>query len=240
MLDHLLRLLGYVPAASSRLVGEAPAAAETAPRAHRVAAASFDFRAAVCDELCFSYDDGDDVFSYAVGRDGWAPLAIAGLALVPGDRCAEILEAAVVARVWADGPTVRSWAAANVVPFEVMRERADPASALLGQSVNVDDFGCDVIPRLSAVEMGAEFVRVWQRARADWPVFFLANSPAQIALARHHTNLAATDAASYALERCAIWLAVWFETRGIEVDRERTLVKIEGYEALFYSASQGI
>jgi hypothetical protein len=162
-------------------------------RAHRVAAASFDFRAAVCDKLCFSYDDGDEVFSYAVGRDGWAPLAIAGLALVPGDRCAEILEAAVVARVWANGPTVRSWAAANVSPFEAMRERADPASALLGQSVNADDFGCGVIPRLSAVEIGV--VRVWQRARADWPVFFLANSPAQIALAHHHTNLAETGTA---------------------------------------------
>jgi hypothetical protein len=148
LLDHLLRLLGYAPATSSRLVGEAPAAAETPLRAHRIAAASFDFRAAVCDELCFSYDDGEDVFSYAVGRDGWAPLAIAGLALVPGDRCAEILEAAVVTRLWADHATVRSWAAANIGAFETIRERADPASALMERLVNADDLESDLIPRL--------------------------------------------------------------------------------------------
>lgn len=240
MLDHLFRLLGYVPAASSRLVHEASARAETPLPAHRTAAASFDFRAAGCDELCFSYNDGEDVFSYAVGRDGWAPLAVAGLALEPGARSAAILEAAVVTRLWADGPAVRSWVAANEGAFEAMREREDPALAVMVRPMNSDDFECDVIPRLSAVEMGAEFVRAWQRARADYPVLFLANSPAQIALARHHTNAAATDAASYALERCAIWLAVWFESRGMPVDRERKLVKIDGYEALFYSVSQGI
>lgn len=238
MLDYLLRLLGYVPATSSRLVSDAPAAAETPLPAHRRAAASFNFRLAVCDELCFSYDDGEDRFSYAVGRDGWAPLTVAGLALVSGARCAEILEAAIMNRLWADGATVRAWSAANREAFEAIRELDDPAPALLARPMNADDFECDVIPRQSAVEMGSEFVRCWQRARVDYPVFFLANSPAQIALARHHTNTAATDAASYALERCAIWLAAWFESRGMPVDRERKLLKIEGYGALFYSASR--
>ncbi|MGQ7932707.1 hypothetical protein [Paraburkholderia sp. D1E] len=240
MLDHLLRLLGYVPPTSSRLVSDAPAAEETPLPAHRLSAASFDFRKAVCDDLCFSYDDGEGPFCYAVGRDGWAPLAVAGLALVASVRCAEILEAAIRNRLWADGPTVHAWAVANAGAFEAIRERGDLAPTLMERPMNVDDFECDVIPRLSAAEMGSEFVRCWQRARAEYPVFFLANSPAQIALARHHTNRAATDAASYALERCGIWLVVWFESRGMHVDREKKLLKIEGYEALFYSASQGI
>lgn len=205
LLDKLFRRFGYVPAVSTRLVNDEPAAVESPLPPHRLSAASFDFRAAACDELCFSYSDGRDFYSYAVGRDGWAPIAVAGLALIVNDRCSELLHAASGERLSVPRQVIQAWHEANAADFE-----------------------SDVIPRLSAMEMGAEFARCWVRARAAWPVFFLANSPAQIVIARHHTAETATDAAVYALERCTSWLAVWFESRGLGVDREKKLVKLEG------------
>ncbi|TDN59018.1 hypothetical protein [Paraburkholderia sp. BL10I2N1] len=242
MLDLLFRKMGYVPAASASLVDDSPAPAAPSPPPHRRDEASFDFSVARHDDLCFYYDDGDDTYSYAVGRPDWAPLAIAGLKLPQTDKCDRMVLESVASRLWiAQGACVlESWREANAGVFDTLRKSVDGFGLPDTSTIHASDPERKNVTLLGTAEMASLFDVCWQRARIESPVFFLANSRAYITLATHHAMRGASDSAEHALERALDWLAVWFESRGMGIDRARRLVNIPGYEPLFHRTSQGI
>jgi hypothetical protein len=243
--QRILRRFGYVPFIPPTFAGDSIAPAPAIVPAHRRVADTFDFDAARCDDLCFSYDDGDEVYSYAIGRDGWAPLAVAALAIVGTARCVAHLRETVQERLWLNDrdDEYDDWVSANEPVFKALREsleRADRDMMRRAPPADARDFERDMLPYLATVQIGAEFAQCWMRARTPSPVFFLATSTEHAALASQPAIRAAVRAADDALERCFDWLALWFEARGLTVDRERRLVSVAGYQALFLRASQGI
>jgi hypothetical protein len=95
----------------------------------------------------------------------------------------------------------------------------------------------DLVPFVQASEMAELFALTWQRARTASPLFFLGNSDQYAALVNHHALRSVYQANEHAIERVMEWLAIWFEARGLTVDRKQSLVNQPGYRALFYKPS---
>jgi hypothetical protein len=234
MLGRLFRWLGYVPVSSLNLMPGDAASPAVAPHRHR--ASAFEFDRAHLDNLCYSYSDGD--FSYlAVGRDDWAPLAVAGFSLMSQPQCRAWLNENLRSRVWVKGEALESWHAENRPVFAKVVARPDRQFVAPINLAMVTDIGeKDQVPLLEASEIAELFALAWQRARVALPFFFLANSAQYAALLDHHALRFACEANEHALERAIDWLATWFEARGLAVDRERSLVNLPGYRALFHRA----
>ncbi len=135
---------------------------------------------------------------------------------------------------------MRSWRIANVPALDSLGHRLDDAFRPAALSGSADNLERDVIPLVDATEMASMFAMTWQRAHIDSPIFFLCNSGAYAALVSHHSFRRSIMATDHALKCVFEWLALWLESRGVEVDRERKLVHLSGYQALFYRAAQGI
>lgn len=239
-------MLGYVPAVPMTLVDETPAL-ETEPVVptlppHREAARAFRFAGAARDDLCFWYREDEDTYCYAVGKDDWAPLAVVGFSLVANRACEDALNSGIASSLWLNSrdDVLRSWRHANAVALHSLGQRpANDAGAVhaLNQS---SDLEREVIPSVDGAEMASLFATTWRRRYVDSPVFFLANSQAYALLHSHQAIKSSANAAAHALECVFEWLAVWLESRGVDVDRENWLVHLPGYQALFYRADQGI
>lgn len=114
MLDRLIRILGYVPASSNALV----------PRSAALSAYG---------DMHRRHADGEG-FHYAVGRDDWAPLAVAGFCLTDNDECRAWLNDAIRVRFWLTHDVLASWHAANqpvLRGFRGRRENHGPGQRVL-------------------------------------------------------------------------------------------------------------
>jgi hypothetical protein len=238
MLDRLFRTLGYVPVSSLNLMPVDAASQVVTPAVapHRHRASAFEFDRANLDSLCYSYNDGD--FSYlAIGRDDWAPLAVAGFSSVNQPQCRTWLNENLRSRVWVGTEALESWHAMNRPVFAKVGARPDRKSVSpMDLAMGTDIGEMDQVLFVEASEIAELFALAWQRARVASPFFFLANSKQYAALLGHHALRFACEANEHALERAIDWLATWFEVRGLAVDRERTLVNLPGYRALFHRA----
>jgi hypothetical protein len=173
MLGRLFRWLGYVPVSSLNLMPGDAASPAVAPHRHR--ASAFEFDRAHLDNLCYSYSDGD--FSYlAVGRDDWAPLAVAGFSLVSQPQCRAWLNENLRSRVWVGGEALESWHAENRPVFAKVVARPDRQFVAPINLAMVTDIGeKDQVPLLEASEI-AECSR-WRgsapasrRRFSFWPI----------------------------------------------------------------------
>ncbi|MEX3969803.1 hypothetical protein [Paraburkholderia caribensis] len=229
MLDHLLRKLGYVSTSSPGLV---PTSATRAPALHQLHAAGFSRGDAEVDALCAWHEDGD-IFHYAIGRDDWAPLAVAGFCLSDNDECRAWLDEALRARVWLTHDMLAAWHGANrpvLYGCGVKLEQSGPKlQALAGVGHEQE-----IAPLIRATEMAELFALTWKRHHLVSPFRKLGNSVAYNALGMHHTLRLASQTNEHALERVVEWLALWFEARGLKVDRVEKTVYLPGYQALFY------
>jgi len=229
MLDHLLRKLGYVPTSSPGLV---PTSATRAPALHQLHAAGFRRGDAEVDALCAWHEDGD-IFHYAIGRDDWAPLAVAGFCLSDNDECRAWLDEALRTRTWIPHDMLSSWHGANLKVMRGFGARLVERSAQQhGASVWRSEH--DVAPLVKADEMAELFAVTWRRYYQPSPFRRLGNSAAFNRLALHHTLRLAAQTNEHALERVLEWLALWLEARGLTVDRREQLVNMPGYQALYF------
>ncbi|OLL27235.1 hypothetical protein BTH42_33880 [Burkholderia sp. SRS-W-2-2016] len=236
MLDRLFRRLGYVPVSSLNLTPYETASHSPAVAPHRHRASAFEFGRAKLDGLCYLYCDGD--FSHlAVGRDDWAPLAVAGFSLSSQPQCRAWLNENLRSRVWVGNEALQSWHAENRPVFAKVGSRPNRQFVSpMNLAMLTDNGEKDQVPMLEASEIAELFALAWQRARVASPFFFPVNSAQYAALLGHHALRFACEANEHALERAIDWLATWFESRGLAVDREQLLVNLPGYGALFCRA----
>ncbi|GJH38249.1 hypothetical protein CBA19CS91_35850 [Paraburkholderia hospita] len=231
MLDRLIRILGYIPASSNALVPRS-AALSAYGDLHRRHADGFDRSIADSDPLCSWHADGEG-FHYAVGRDDWAPLAVAGFCLTDNDECRAWLNDAIRVRFWLTHDVLASWHAANqpvLRGFGGRRENHRPEQrALLDTTAEHE-----IAPLVKANEMAELFALTWKRYYLSSPFQRLGNSAAFNRLALHHTLRLAAQTNEHALERVIGWLALWLEARGLTVDRREQLVYLPGYQALYF------
>ncbi|WP_246392463.1 hypothetical protein [Paraburkholderia youngii] len=151
-------------------------------------------------------------------------------------QCRTWLNENLRSRVWVGTDALESWHAENRPVFAKVGARPDRQSVSPMNLAMVTDIGEDQVPLLEASEIAELFALAWQRARVASPFFFLANSAQYAALLRHHALRFACEANEHALERAIDWLATWFEARGLAVERERSLINLPGYRALFHRA----
>ena len=111
MLERVLRRLGYVPTSAPSLMPHS-AALPANQALHQLHAGGFARATASVDALCSWHEDGDGLH-YAIGRDDWVPLAVAGLCLTDNEECRVWLDETLRARVWITHDLLASWHGAN-------------------------------------------------------------------------------------------------------------------------------
>ncbi|MGF6768596.1 hypothetical protein P3T18_001066 [Paraburkholderia sp. GAS199] len=231
MLDRLFRKLGYVPASSMRLLPDGAAKSPESPL-HQLHADGFDRGRAEMDALCAWHKDGEG-FHYAIGRDDWVPLAVAGFYLSENDQCRAWLDEALRARVWVPHAALASWYAANRVALNGLGANVDRSmEAYSAASAPGDERA--VVPLVSASEMAELFALAWKRYHLVSPFRKLGNSPAYNMLGMHHSFRLASQTNEHVLDRVVEWLALWLESRGLKVDHQERTVFVPGYEALYF------
>ncbi|CAE6839201.1 hypothetical protein R69746_06837 [Paraburkholderia aspalathi] len=246
MLNRLFALFGYVPAPAVSLLNDSPAhnpvASEPPTPPHREGAGMFHYAGAARDDLCFWYREGEDTYSYAVGKDDWPPLAVVGFSLAANAAFHDTLNDGIQSRLWLNSRDgiLNSWRLANVDTLHSLGHRLDDVSGPVRAPDDTSNFERDMIPFVEGSETASLIAMAWQRTHIDSPVFFLANSRAYAALVSHQAISSAIKAADQALERAFEWLSIWLESRGVEVDRESGLVHLPGYQALFYRTDQSL
>lgn len=232
MLDLLLRKLGYVPTSSLGLVPQS-AACTISPAAHQLHADGFRRVDADVDALCAWHEDGEG-FHYAIGRDDWVPLAVAGFCLSENDECRAWLDETLGARVWITHDLLASWHGANRAVLYGFGVRLDENRPPLCSPAPGAGHELEIAPLISATEMAELFALTWKRYHLASPFRKLGNSVAYNSLGFHHTLRLASQTNEHAIERVVEWLALWFEARGLKVDRKERTVYLPGYQALFY------
>jgi hypothetical protein len=204
---------------------------------HRLSADAFDYGRATGDSLCFWHEDGDD-FHYAVGREDWAPLAVAGFCLTSNIRCSDWLDDSLQAHTFVTHEIIGSWRFANRDVLEGFGSRLDERISFPSRlHPTTGSAEQDTIPFISVNEMAELFAMSWKRAHLVSPFLFLGNSDPYVCLDRHHVLRSVRKANEYAIERVLAWLAIWLEARGLKVDRKSQLVHLSGYEPLYYRSS---
>jgi hypothetical protein len=129
-----------------------------APRAlHQLSADGFDYERATGDSLCFWHENGDD-FHYALGRDGWAPLAVAGFCLTANRQCRARLDDILRERTWVTPEIVNSWREANGPVLDAFGSRLDERFSFpsrLHPTTGIAEH--DTVPFVPVVEMAELF-----------------------------------------------------------------------------------
>lgn len=231
MLERFLRRLGYVPASSMRLIPE-DGAQPSGPAPHQLHADGFDRARADGDALCAWHADGEG-YHYAIGRDDWAPLAVAGFYLSGNDECRAWLNEALRSRVWIGHNMLDSWHGANRAVLDGFGVRIDSNKPPLRRaSASVHEQ--EIAPLIKATEMAELFALTWKRHHLASPFLKFGDSVAYATLSLHHAVRLAAQANEHALDRVIEWLALWLEARGLKVDRNDQTVYLPGYQALFF------
>ena len=231
MLDRLFRRLGYVPAAAMRLLPDGAAQSLNSPL-HQLHADGFDRRLADVDSLCAWHEDGEG-FHYAIGRDDWAPLAVAGFCLSDNDECGAWLDEALRARVWITHDVLASWHGSNRAVLHGFGVKLDGDRPPL-RPAYASEHEQEIVPLVRATEMAELFALTWKRYHLASPFRKLGNSVAYNALGSHHTLRLASQTNEHALDRVVEWLALWLEARGLKVDHRDQTVYLPGYQALYF------
>lgn len=237
MLNRLFGVLGYVPASSLRIVPEdAQQPAVEPPALHRLSIREFDYGRASADAQCHWHSDGGN-FHYALGRDDWVPLAVAGFCLTSSRQCLAWLDESLRLRTGVSQDVIDGWRRANQPVLQAYGSRLDQRVSFPSRQQDTGIVEMDTVPFIAVTEMAELFALAWQRAHLNSPFVFLGNSAPYVALGGHHVLRAVRDANEYALERTLEWLALWLEARGLTVDRRRHVVHMPGYQALYYRGS---
>jgi len=207
--------------------------------AHRSAQAGFDYARAKLGGMAFHYHDGDDRYSYAIGKDNWIPVSIAAMMLGMRDReTLRLVEQYAGRAMWlhADSAQFSAWVKANDEVFrKLSRFEVEPATgAAADQSTGwPEDFA-----QMGPIEVSFQYRLCWKRVYPDLTEEFLAVSSAHADFSRLSVARNVETALSELHGTLKKFAEYWFEARGFVVDRDLHLINVEGYEALFYSAEQ--
>lgn len=234
MFESIFKALGYVrkqtPDTADSLPVVPPAAA-IEPAAHRKDADRFDWSRVQGNFTSWGcgYSDGD-MYHFALGKDGWAPLyvAVAFLFCEPMDFISEELE--------------RTW----FLPHGNARFNTWKVANRRGQQA----FTTEMEQKTHALNDGNDFTAIAPSELTHlFEFLYLVSNPRTSSIQLSSSEAAAafyglpsmTDLRKARIDSMADITAHairWLEARGVEVDPVNNLVKIDGYEALYFVEEQ--
>jgi hypothetical protein len=115
-------------------------------------------------------------FHYAVGRENWVPLAVAGFCLTTNGQCGDWLADSLRARAWVTREEIGSWRSANCAVLDELGSRLDEQISFpsrLHPTTGIAEQ--DTVPFIAASEMAELFSLAWQRAHLASTFLFLGN-----------------------------------------------------------------
>lgn len=245
LLDRLLGHFGYekyrpnaatVPAIQPEAVIAPPLPS------HRIAQAGFDYARAELGSMSFSYSGSGDWFSYAVGKDDWVPVAIGGILLGNArEEALELIKGYARDAMWLDPQSAEfsAWIKANDAVFEQIATIESEPRAGIAQIARSSGQGWpEKFGFMDPREVSFQYRLCWKRTHVEMKELFLSASEAHAEFCRLPDVRQVTVILDAHIKNLTGLVEYWFETRGYTVDRNLHLVKVNGYEALFYSAEQ--
>lgn len=234
MLESIFNALGYVRKPTPDTAAPLPAVPPEAgiePAAHRKDADQFDWSRVQGNFTSWGcgYSD-EDMYHYALGKDGWAPLyvAIAHLFWEPMGFISEELDRKWYLRrgderfnTWKDanGRALQAFATEMEQKTYALNNGNDFTAIAPSELSHLFEFLYLVSnPRLSAIQLSSSEAAV---------AFYGLPSMTGLRKARLDSM---TDFTAHAIR--------WLEARGVKVDPVDNLVKIDGYEALYFVEEQ--
>lgn len=234
MLESIFNALGYVRKPAPDTAAPLPAvppAAGIEPAAHRKDADQFDWSRVQSNftRWGFGYSDGD-MYHFALGKDGWAPLyvAVAFLFCEPMDFISEELE-----RTWFlphGNARFNTWKDANRRGQQAFTTEMEQKTYALN---NGNDFTAIAPSQLSHL---FEFLYLVSNPRLS--AIQLSSSEAAVAFYGLPSMTGLRKARLDSMTDFTAHAIRWLEARGVDVDPVDNLVKIDGYEALYFVEEQ--
>jgi hypothetical protein len=237
VIHRLTRRLGYlaksITGRAGAMTGETQAVAEEGPLGHLDQESIFDYALATAGSFAYGYT-ADGVSHYALGKRDWAPITIATLLLAAGRDDAELmLECELLSHLGLKGSDERylTWRDANDAVFNKLQSPA----MNIGEPVLAQDeqFNSEMFAYLSPNVVNYEFRMLWKRNTATPGSDWLGVSNAHYRYQTHPLLAELHTISQYALGQFMQWLFEWYETRGIDVDKNDGLVYLEGYQPAF-------
>lgn len=240
LLDHLARRLGYVrlPVPPAQPISE-PESDRTPPTPpHLKARGTFDYGRVKDQTDWASFYDTDDGFHYAIGRDGWMPVLMAGFLL--GHNRSDglaLFSTAISRRLWLpkEAAIHTSWIDAN-------EEAIAWAQAIEVVSPEIYDnsetFEPSMFSQFPASIVSMELRTMWRRCYPYQRETLLSTTHGHVLFSRLDMLQEAKRAPKAALAQLLTWTAEWFAARGIQVNHEQMLIQVPGYQPLFLFDSE--
>lgn len=233
--DRIARRLGYVKAhpketpQGEKICG-APADCEAAP--------VFDYHKAINQkDWAYFYEEGD-AFYYAIGKPDWMPAVLAGLLVGHNHLDAlDIFGHAIQRRLWLDQKSglYQRWVSDNQHVFHDASlldiSDADREAAFRHESADV--FLPEMFTSLPAMIVALELRTAWQRMNTARPDV-LGTTNVHCLLMNLPIYRSAVEAPRLAFQQLLDWTVDWMSARGLEVDRQHMLVKVDGYRPLVF------
>lgn len=202
--------------------------------------AQFEYSRSTRWSLGYAYFDEQNRTCAAVGKSGWVPLQVLMLRLVSETLVrAEINEAFYMGTMDPNDPAMLSWLDANLDCFvqltDVLISGDDqPWNNELGEREAQDDF-----TGFTMMEAVAAYADAWACSHPRSEITFLSASPRRYAFYNSPVMSAYKEAVKTLADRSHGWAATWLQSRGIEVDMEQMLVRLDRYEPLFVRLNVG-
>jgi hypothetical protein len=184
----------------------------------------------------YSYND-DDVFHYAVGKPDMIPVKVAATFLVGVNQISEeALKSEFSRKMWLSPGNRRfaSWFSSNEKVMSAMLSKQMPPIREPDQDVDHDDFGKRVFSQLPGGSVSYLFRKADMSANPDLGIELLGVSKEFNAYLKHDVISSAERTARAALDQTTQWTLQWFEAHGFEVDYGELLIRMDGYQPLFY------
>lgn len=243
LIDRIATRMGYTrtPNPLSHLAHESKVEDGVSIAPHLKGEASFDYAKVKTRNWAFFYDS-DGCFHYAIGHRDWMPLQLAGF--IVGQNYHDgigLFSDAINNSMWLapDTPIHKSWLDSNQDVFQEIEaiKVSGEGSFTTGQE-NAEEFTPMMFPSLPAAVVSWELTTTWRRYQPHCPRICLSTTHEHNLLSSLPMMLATHEAPKAALIQLLDWTADWFEAQGYVVNRDEQLMKVPGYQPLFYVDSE--
>ena len=249
LFDPVARFMGYMPSGSNPegTPGELSVATESASiqpsRAHLRHEADFDYEKAKRGQFYF-YHIGE-VNGFAIGQHDWIPVSVL-IGLLSGRAW---LMCRLVDGTWIQKESAlwNDWLVANEKCLQSLGEQLHDSESNAGavedySHIEDGDVEDKVMVNVRYNRLAMEYLRVMAVAFPPNAAesFSLAEPPEVIRYHQAEITRALYRAVKNARESADQMAVSWLQKRGFEVDSEHQLVRVPGYQPLFYVGAQEI
>lgn len=251
MLDPFARKLGYTPIShnkcspieKTRVQNSGSEDSTMLGCSHLSQEAAFDYEKSEQNNFYFYYFG--EVNGFAVGKRDWIPLTtLIGLLSGRGWLLQSLVEGTWIKK---ESPLWKDWLDANFEVLNTLQRKLcdyDRIEASDENYANIEDANVEskVTINLRYERLAMEYLRIMAVAH---PLnistsFSLADPSEVIRYRQTKTNQNLYGAIGEARESANMMAVAWFQNRGFEIDQGSLLIKLPGYQPLFYVGAQDL